>query len=183
MKIPSNAKLVFEGVIYDVYQWEQKLYDGRTTTFEGLKRPDIIQIIPTMDDKILLSYEEQPTRPLSFTFLGGRQEKDEDTITAAKRELMEEAGLESNDWELLKSYDVESKLEMQIQLFAARNCKKVAEPNLDGGEKIEVKPVSFEKFIEIVSSEAFLGRDIANDILRMRLDEKKLEAFKQKLFS
>jgi hypothetical protein len=60
--------------------------------------------------------------------------------------------------------------------------KKVTESNLDAGEKIEVKVVSFDEFLEIVSSENFWGRDIANHILRMRLDPKKLEEFKEKLF-
>lgn len=35
--IPDHAKCVFKGVIFDVYQWEQKLYNGTTTTFEKLK--------------------------------------------------------------------------------------------------------------------------------------------------
>jgi hypothetical protein len=31
-KFPASAKKVFEGVLYDVYQWPQKLYDGSTAT-------------------------------------------------------------------------------------------------------------------------------------------------------
>lgn len=191
MKIPSNAKLVFKGKIFEVYQWEQKMYDGSTETFEGLKRPNTIQIIPTIGDpsessgqgKILISHEEQPNKPLSYTFLGGRQEENEDPLVTAKRELLEETGMESDDWELLKTYESEGKIQWDTQLFAARNCKKVAEPNLDPGEKIEVKEVSFDEFLNIVSSEKFWGRDVANDILRMRLDKKMLEEFRQKLFS
>ena len=181
MKIPQNAKLVFKGKIFDVYQWEQKLYDGSTATFEGLKRPSTIQIIPTNTGKVLLAHEEQPTKPLGFTFLGGRAEEGEEPLTTAKRELLEETGLESSDWELLKVYENEGKIQWKIYLFAARNCKKVAEPNLDAGEKIEVKEVGFDEFLNIVSSKDFWGRDIANDILRMRLDPKQLEEFKKKL--
>ncbi|HSW48509.1 MAG TPA: NUDIX hydrolase [Candidatus Saccharimonadales bacterium] len=183
MKIPKHAKLVFKGKIFDTYQWEQKLYDGSTETFEGLKRPDTIQIIPTTEGKILLSHEEQPNKPLSYTFLGGRAEEGEEPLITAKRELLEEAGVESDDWELIKTYENEGKIEWNIYLFVARNCKKVSEPHLDPGEKIEVKEVSFDEFLEIVSSEKFWGRDIANDILRMRLDSKKLEKFKAKLIT
>ncbi len=181
MKLPQNAKLVFKGKIFDVYQWEQLLYDGSVATFEGLKRPNTIQIIPTIGDKVLFSHEEQPNKPLSNTFLGGRAEEGEEPLVTAKRELLEETGLESDDWELLKIYENEGKIEWSIYLFTARNCKKVAEPNLDAGEKIDVKEVSFDKFLDIVSSEKFWGRDIANDILRMRLDSKKIEEFKKKL--
>ena len=183
MKFPHNVKLVFKGKIFEVFQWEQKMFDGSTEVFEGLKRPDTIQIIPTVDAKIYLSYEEQPNKSLSYTFLGGRAEKNEEPLVTAKRELLEEAGLESVDWELIKTYESEGKIQWITYLFAARNCKKIAEPKLDPGEKIEVKKVTFDEFLEIVSSEKFWGQNIANDILRMRLDPKKLAEFKNKLLT
>lgn len=182
MKLPPNAKKVFQGKIFSVYQWEQKLYDGSTATFEMLKRPGTIQIIPTTDKTIYLSHEEQPTKPRTYSLLGGRMEPNEEPLVTAKRELLEEAGLESDDWELLKTYESEGKIEWPMYLYIARNCKKVAEQQLDPGEKIEVKKVSFEEFLEIISAEDFWGKIIANDILRMRLDKKKLEEFKHKLF-
>jgi 8-oxo-dGTP pyrophosphatase MutT (NUDIX family) len=182
MKLPANAKKVFQGKIFSVYQWEQELYDGTTATFEALKRTGTIQIIPTVGDKILLSHEEQPTKPRSFTFLGGRQEENEEPLVTAKRELLEETGMQSDDWELLKTYNNEGKIDWEMYLFVARNCRKVAEPKLDGGERIDVIEVTWNEFLEKVSSESFWGKIIANDILRMRLDETKLEAFKKKLF-
>jgi ADP-ribose pyrophosphatase len=181
MKLPLNAKKVFQGKIFSVFQWEQELYDGSTATFEALERPGTIQIIPTADNEVFLSYEEQPTKPRSYTLLGGRQEPDEEPLVTAKRELLEESGLESDDWELYKTYNSSGKIEWPMYLFIARNCKKVTEPKLDPGERIDVKKVSFEEFIEIVSAEDFWGAIIANDILRMRLDPAKLEQFKQKL--
>lgn len=188
MKIPQNAKLVFKGKIFDTYQWEQELYDGSIATFEALKRPDTIQIIPTVVDpstgsgKIFMAREEQPNKPLSDSLLGGRIEEGEEALVAAKRELLEESGMESDDWELIKTFVNEGKIDWNVYLFVARNCRKVAEPNLDPGEKIEVKVVNFEEFLEVVSSEKFWGRDIANHILRLRLDQEKLEEFKKRLF-
>lgn len=188
MKIPQKAKLVFKGKIFDTYQWEQELYDGSIATFEALKRPDTIQIIPTVVDpstgsgKIFMAREEQPNKPLSDSLLGGRIEEGEEALVAAKRELLEESGMESDDWELIKTFVNEGKIDWNVYLFVARNCRKVAEPNLDPGEKIEVKVVNFEEFLEVVSSEKFWGRDIANHILRLRLDQEKLEEFKKRLF-
>lgn len=37
MKLPPQAKKVFTGQIFDVYQWEQEMYDGSFETFEMLK--------------------------------------------------------------------------------------------------------------------------------------------------
>lgn len=182
MKLPPHAKKVFQGKIFSVYQWEQKLYDGTTATFEMLKRPGTIQIIPTVDDYVYLSYEEQPTKPLSYTLFGGRQEPNEDQLVTAKRELLEETGLESDDWELLKTYEYMGKIEWPMYLYIAKNCRKVAEQHLDPGEKIEIKKVTFDEFIEIASSESFGNQIVSNDILRLRLNENKLNEFKKKLF-
>ena len=183
MKLPPHAKKVFQGKIFSVHQWEQKLYDGTTATFEMLKRPGTIQIIPTADEHIFLSYEEQPTKPRTYTLFGGRMEPDEEPLTTAKRELLEEAGLESQDWELIKTSEYSGKIEWPMYLYVARDCKKVSEQKLDPGEKIEVKKVTFEEFINISSSEEFWNTLFTNDVLRMRLDKEKLEKFKQKLFA
>ena len=43
--VPADADKVFEGVIYDVYHWDQTLYDGSKAKFEMLKRPDTVVII------------------------------------------------------------------------------------------------------------------------------------------
>jgi len=182
MKLPPQAKKVFQGKIFSVHQWEQKLYDGTTATFEMLKRPGTIQIIPTTDKSMYLSYEEQPTKPRTYTFFGGRQEPDEEPLTTAKRELLEETGFESDDWELIKTYEYTGKIDWPMYLYVARNCRKVAQQNLDPGEKIEVKKVSFQEFLEIVSSENFWNLPVANDVLRMQLNKEKLEDFKKKLF-
>jgi ADP-ribose diphosphatase len=182
MKLPPNAKKVFQGKIFSVHQWEQEMYDGSKATFEMLKRPGTIQIIPTAGKTVYLSYEEQPTKPRSYTLFGGRQEPDEEPLFTAKRELLEETGLESDDWELVKTYNYEGKIEWPIYLYVARHCKKVADQHLDPGEKIDIKEVSFEQFVEIVSAENFWGGIIANDILRMRLEPEKLADFKKRLF-
>lgn len=52
MKIPINARRVFKGIIFDVYQWEQKMFDGNFKTFEMLKRPNTVEIIAIRDNKI-----------------------------------------------------------------------------------------------------------------------------------
>jgi ADP-ribose pyrophosphatase len=183
MNLPDNAKKVFKGAIFDVYQWEQELYDGSTATFEGLKRPSTIQVIPTKGDKVYLSFEEQPIiKSPSHAFLGGRQEAGEDPLECAKRELLEESGLQSHDWELFKIYKFDGKIDWSIYLYIARNCEKVAEPHLDAGEKIEVREVSFEEFMDITTDEKFWAQLIINDFLRMKLDPQKLEAFRRKLF-
>ena len=55
--IPKEATKVFEGRIYDVYQWPQKLFDGSTETFEMLSRADTVKIIVLVNEKELKSLQ------------------------------------------------------------------------------------------------------------------------------
>ncbi|HVZ58394.1 MAG TPA: NUDIX hydrolase [Patescibacteria group bacterium] len=182
MKIPSQAKLVFKGVIFDVYQWEQKMYDGSTAIFEAIKRTGTVQVIPTVGDKVLLSFEEQPGKPRQITFFGGRMEEGEKPLEAAKRELLEETGLQSDDWELFREYSSVGKIIWPMFFYIARNCHKVTQPHLDSGEKIEIKEFSFVEFVDIVSQENFADSHISNEVFRLKQDPQKLEEFRQKLF-
>ena len=106
MKIPPEAKCVFKGIIFDVYQWEQKMFDGSTATFEMLKRPNTLQVIAADENYIYLGQEEQPGKGPFFSLFGGRQEPGEDPLAGAKRELLEESGLAADDWELLKQVNL-----------------------------------------------------------------------------
>jgi ADP-ribose pyrophosphatase len=87
--LPKHAKKVFEGIIFDVYQWEQKMFDGTTQTFEKLKRPDTVTVIPiTHDGMIMLTKQEQPGKQAFVGAAGGRVDYGEGIIEAAKRELL-----------------------------------------------------------------------------------------------
>jgi len=182
MRIPVNAKQVFKGVIFDVYQWPQKMYDGSLATFEMLKRPNTIEIIPIQDNKILLSAQSQPTKTNFYSLFGGRSEPDEEPLVTAKRELLEESGLKSNDWELYRIYEPFHKIDWQIYTYIARNCINAGQQQLDSGEKIEVIKCTFDEFVEIVLSDKYWGNELALDICKKLRNPTELSTFKQKLF-
>ena len=74
----------------------------------------------------------------------------EDILDAAKRELLEETGYESQNWRYLGYHFPNPALQSnRMHTFLALDCKKVAELNLDPFEEIEVMPVSIEECIEI----------------------------------
>lgn len=182
MKIPSEAKRVFKGIIFDVYHWQQKMFDGSEETFEMLKRVNTIEIIAIKDGKICISHQSQPNKKDFYSLFGGRAEKEEkDPLVTAKRELLEESGMFSNKWELYKIYHPLHKIDWDIYTFIAKNCKKVADVKLDPGEQIETKELSFDKFIEFVLSDKYWGNELVLDILRMKV-ERRLQDFKTKLF-
>jgi ADP-ribose pyrophosphatase YjhB (NUDIX family) len=181
-KIPKQAKKVFSGVIFDVYQWEQEMFDGSFQTFEMLKRPNTTEIIATSNNKIILSRQSQPSKEDFYSLFGGRVEEGEDNLVAAKRELLEESGLESNNWELYNTYEPASKVDWQIFNYIAKDCRKVSNQNLDNGEKIEVIEVSFEDFIELAKHDEFSNKEFALELIKISLDKEKLNSFKKRLF-
>jgi ADP-ribose pyrophosphatase len=181
-KLPQNAKLAFRGELWDVYQWPQKMFDGSTAIFEGLKsRRNGVKVIALSGNKIIMTKEERPdSKKTYYTLIGGQMDENEEPIETGKRELLEEAGLESNNWEQIEVIDVLNypRIEFYIYLFIARNCVKIAEPRLDNGEKIETIEVTFEQFIENISSNIERFGSFGYSLLN---NKQKLEALKSKI--
>ncbi len=182
--IPPNAKCVFKGKIFDVWQWEQKIYDSSVEIFERLKRLNTAQIIPIVGDKILMQIEEQPHKKQPFPSIpGGRFNKDEESLEAAKRELLEETGYVSKDWILWKEISPVFKIEWTVFTYIARNCTLEKAPNTDAGEKIEIRLVNFREFMNIATEDPlFYSPEIVPDLLRIRLEPKREEEFRKLLF-
>ncbi len=161
MKIPENAKVVFSGNKFKVYGWDQKMFDGSYREFERISWAYGVMVIAVSDGKVIVLDEEQPTRPRSLGVIGGTIEEGEKPIETAKRELLEETGYESDDWVPLKEYEPYVFVDFKIHLFLARNCRKVKEQELDGGEKITVTKQSIEDFMGLYRILRVIGLDMA----------------------
>lgn len=149
--IPLNAKKVFSWIIFDIYQWEQEMFDWTTSTFEMAKRAWTVMVIPVLDNwKILIWKQEQPWKWQFIDFLWWRQERWEETLITAKRELFEESWYRAKEFELIISKNLWwSKLEWEINYYIARWLGKVWEQKLDSWEKIELLEVSLSDFLNL----------------------------------
>jgi ADP-ribose pyrophosphatase len=184
-KIPSGATKVFEGIIFDVYHFQQEQFDGSFKTFEMLKHRDSVVIAPIVGDKIYLQHEEQPNEAAFLGLPAGRFDKGEtDPIAVAKRELLEETGYTTDDFQLLRSIEVSGTIEWTQHIVVARNCRKVSEPHLDaGGEKIhETMLVSFGEFLELSKRADFRRGALTDDITKSLYDPAYKESFRKQLF-
>lgn len=178
-KIPSQAKRAFQGKIFDVYQWEQKMYDGSTHTFERIKRPDTVLIIPVTDDgKIIICNQEQPDREPFLGMIGGQINRGEQPLEAGKRELLEETGYTSDDWVLYEQTQPFTKMEWEIYTYIAKNCQKTAEQNLDPGEKITLKFVELDEFIELLITRRLPDIHLTVKALEAKINPDKMAEFK-----
>jgi len=174
--IPDHAKKVFTGVLFDVYQWEQEMFDGTKSTFEKLRRPDTVVVYPVLDDgRIILTAQQQPGKESFVGTTGGRVDEGEDILEAAKRELLEESGYEASEFILWDAQHPTSKIDWVVYTFIAKGLKKVAEMNLDAGEKITLKPLEFDEFMETVIGKNFIEKEIIPKIYEAKLDPEKRE--------
>ncbi|RKW24928.1 NUDIX hydrolase [Candidatus Gracilibacteria bacterium] len=175
--IPENAICVYKGKLFSIWQWEQEMFDGKIKTFEKVERPDTIDIIAsTNEGKILILEEKQPGRDIFYGLIGGTCENNELPIETAKRELLEETGMISNDWEKFGSFKISSKFAYESHIFIAKNCKKITNQNLDeGGEIINIKEMEWKEFLDFIASDDFKVKEFALEALKMIYNGKEEE--------
>lgn len=182
--IPEHAKKVFEGVIFDTYQWEQELFDGSVTTFETVHRQSIAVIIPLIGDKILVLKEEQPGRePYLAVPAGFLESYDQTPLDGAQRELQEETGLTTPDWQLIDTYSLYPRMSVTDYVYVARDCKKTHQKMLDKGEKQYGEFLfSYEEFIDLYDHADFASFFLKPHLIRAKFDPEYKELLRQKIF-
>ncbi len=166
--VPHNAELVFKGIIHEVYQWQQKMYDGTYETFEMLKRPDTVKVIAVKDGKLVILKQTQPDDEEYFYDVpGGRHDDEsEDELQAAQRELLEETGMSFREWKLLTVRTAGGKVDQLIYTFLASEFVDQVDQRLDAGEKIELHLMTLEEVKELskAANARFLPSEILNQI-------------------
>jgi 8-oxo-dGTP pyrophosphatase MutT (NUDIX family) len=147
---------VFRGVIFDVYQWQQRMFDGTEATFERLRRPDTVRILAIRDNKIVMTHDVQPGRAVRFGIPGGRVDKtDKSWLAAAQRELLEETGLRFKKWKLVHVVQPQHKIEWFGVTFLAWDFESQDAPRHDAGERITLELATFEVAHNILKQDAF----------------------------
>ncbi len=178
--MPKNAKCVFRGVLFEVWQWEQKMFNGSVKTFEKLKRPDSVFILPvTQDKKIIILDEKQPRKKPILTLPAGRIEENEPPLKAAQRELLEETGYKAKKWQLFEAFHPVSKIDWAIYVFVAKNCEQIQDPTPDEGEKISIKILNFDKFFDMVVKNKIRATSFSKHFLQAQADKKYMDKIRK----
>ena len=181
--LPENSKKVFSGIKFDVYHWDQEMFDGSITVFEKVTHKPSVQIIAVTDEnKLILLEEEQPSKSKFLSLVGGGIDGNEKPIDAAKRELLEETGMKCNN---ICEYFCESQvgnLSWDTIYFIAKGCEVISKQNLDSGERIKILELDFEEFIEKIAEDDFRNKGFALFILK-KYFKGELEEFKSFLLN
>ena len=182
-RIPPHARCVFSGVLFDVFQWEQELFDGSTAAVEAVRRLPSVQILATTpDDRVILLREEQPFVGRFVAVPGGRIDRGHTPEETVLRELREELGMAPEGIEPWQTETFGSNIQWTTHDFIARRCRQVGEPEREPGERIEPYLVTFERLLEESERPDFRNKVLANRLFRMRHTPGAIESFRERLF-
>lgn len=91
------------------------------------------------DEVILVKQYRYGTQKITLEIPGGMIDEGENPEQAAKRELLEETGYKSTDWQLIGITDPNPAIQNnKCYIFLAKNSKFIKTPNLDNTEEIEI---------------------------------------------
>jgi ADP-ribose pyrophosphatase len=183
MRIPKEARCVFQGILFDVYQWEQELFDGSKTTYEIVVRCPAASVICTIEDRILILMQEQPNRPLYPSLVAGKIEVNERPEITVQRELLEETGYQFKKLRLIDEFFGGTKLLFHEYLYVAQDCFKVTEQRLESGEKIRLGLITFDEFLQFCRNRNFAApMGFKFQMYEALIDQQKKKRLKDKIF-
>jgi ADP-ribose pyrophosphatase len=144
----KNLKTVFKETILDmgtylvVENHSVELPDGRIIPdWAWIITPEYINVVAVTDEGMfpLFRQTKYAVDGTSLAPVGGYMDAGEEPLAAAKRELFEETGYESNDWTPLGSYPVDGNRGAgAAHFFLARRARKTADVVSDDVEEQEL---------------------------------------------
>ncbi len=156
-KIPAHAELMFSWVRSQIYQWDQKMYDGTIQRFESIQFLDGAFVVPILPDgRILLTRQEQPLIAEFISLPGWSFDfPDEVPVECAMRELREETGYTTDMLYPWFDFSGTKNINTTVHYYIARECYSIWDIIADAWEKIQLFTVTFDEFLELSSHEWF----------------------------
>lgn len=150
-----SSKKIFESRFFDLSEDICETSSGLVVPrYFMLSFPDWVQAV-ALDEQgqlILVNQYRYPGQKNFLEFPGGSTsfDRQEDPLVAAQRELLEETGYQSNEWQYLGAHYPNPALQSnRVHSFLALNCKKVADLNLDPFEELSVELYSLNDFLQL----------------------------------
>ena len=151
-EVQTATEDIFDGVILNVKRDTVRLPDGSSAR-EVIRHVGAVCVIPLTDDGEVI-VERQYRYPFDTVITeipaGKLDSKEEDRLSAAKRELREETGLTADRWtDLGGFYPAAAYSDEYITMYLAQGLHQGVQA-LDEGEFLEVKKAPLKELVEDV---------------------------------
>ena len=134
------------------------------------ENPDVVLVVALTGkhDVILKTEYRYPIDQMLTEIPGGMINPETETpLDAIKRELKEETGYESDEWELLaKTYNIPPRDTSSIFLYLAKNCVLMSGQNLDEFEELSFSLIPLREAVNMVLTNKICVNSSANALLR-----------------
>jgi ADP-ribose pyrophosphatase len=156
-----NKELLYNGGFLEVFKESYKLPNEKVIEKEKVikngGKDSVIVIAITEDGDYILSVQTRVKDKLIVEFTSGYIEEGEDAIEAAKRELMEETGYESNDLFILDEAITSGIDNSTSYIVVANDCVKTKKVKTDGTELVAYGLFKENELHYIVDSNLMCG--------------------------
>lgn len=157
-----KSETVYETPWFKINRDEVLNHNGRPMTFSylELRHPSVSIIATDKEGRILLQHNYRHNIKQTVWEIPAGHSDGQDLLTAGKRELQEETGLASHDWEDLGMFYIGPGIgNIQQKYFLARNVYPV------DGERDADEQITEQRFFTIDEIEAMLNRNEINSYM------------------
>lgn len=149
----ESSEEIYQGKILHVIRDTVTLPDGRKTYRELIRHVGAVAVVPlTEDNEVIVEHQfRYPFREVLLEIPAGKLDsKEEDRLSAAKRELEEETGITADEWiEMGDFLPTCAYSDERISLYLARGLH-FGEQKLDEGEFLNIQKVPLDELVRDV---------------------------------
>ena len=147
-----DSEYIFDGKLLQVYRDTVSLPNGELSTREYIKHQGAVAVVPVTDEGEIIAVRQYryPIGRITIEIPAGKLDKGEEPLTAAKRELSEETGVESADIEYIGGlYPSVAYTDEIIHIYVAKNLK-YGEMHTDEDEFLDVVKIKIDDFVDMI---------------------------------
>ncbi len=147
-----SSRNVFDGVLLHVYKDEIELPNGNNAVREYIKHQGAVCVVPVTDEMEVIAVKQYryPIGRVTIEIPAGKLDAGEEPLTAAKRELSEETGVECADIEYIGGlYPSVAYTDEIIHMYVAKNLV-FGQAHTDDDEFLNVVKIPLKDFVDMV---------------------------------